>query len=429
MSEERLTSAEDQWSESASGKRYPTSSARKHDELNKSGSIGSGRRYSYDDRPAAKVDPRLDRIQSATYRDRRRRSTDEESSDRKVNAPSGRARTASSPDGRLERMENASKRGSSLRRDATLDDLASVRRDSGRSSFDSDVQTGKTSSRDVTSPRKTAVERTRLLESPQRGAIRDDRKDETETRWTKKDQQSREVSHDREVFASRGSSQRREVSADRISAKRSSGRSSLESDNQGAKKPSKETSTANQREENREPPRTISDSRVAETRQRSVEDQQGRDSVSRTVEAQQKRQEGADTRRLDMRRPQSPEDAKGTKTTGTRKIAADEAPMEIPKEEWACEHCTFINKINDRVCVVCCKTKSSALPPSNPDVDPEEPVASRALIKSTESSDLEKRINLLKISNSEESGDSGSVKNKGRPRRTISFSFGTKSPK
>lgn len=449
ISEDRLTN-EDQWSEIASGKRYPASSTRNHDELSRSNTIGSERRYSYDDRSVPKADPRLDRVQSATYRDRRRRSTDEESSDRKVNAP-GLARMPSSPDDLFEKVESASKRTSSLRKDVTLDDLerSSVRRGSRRSSFDSDVQAGKPPSRDVTSPKRTAAERSRLSEaqSPQK-SIRDDRKDEIESRLAKREQQSRDVSRDREVFASRSSSQRREVSddLDRVSAKRSSGRSSLESDNQGPKKISKETSIGKQRDENRELTRTISDPKSAESRQRSVEkDQRVRDS-SRTVNAQQKRQDDHDIRRREMRRSQSQEDAKATKTTeataSSRKTATNESPgpMEIPKEEWACEHCTFINKMNDRVCVVCCKTKSSALPPSNPDNDltaAAEPVASRAQAKSTESSvgagdpasSLEKRTKLLKISNSEESGDSASVKNKGRPRRKISFSFGTKSSK
>ncbi|EFN80715.1 RING finger protein 31, partial [Harpegnathos saltator] len=443
MSEERLTSADDQWSESASSKRYPTSSSsRKHDEFNKNNTIASERRYNYDNRSAPK-DPRLDRVQNATYRDRRR-STDEESSDRKVNAP-GRARMTNSPDDRFERTENISKRASSLRRDVhTLDDLerSSARRDSHRSSFDSDVQAAKTPSREVTSPKRTAMERARLLEaqSPQRGLTSDDRKDEIESRFAKKEQQSRDASRDREVFANRDSSQRGEVSEDldRISAKRSSRRSSLESDNQSLKKTVKETSTGKKRDEARDSQsKTISDPRVTE-RQRSIEkDQRARDS-SRTGDAQQKRQSSADTKRQEMRRSQSQEDAKATKTTDARvtkatspiesasprKVAVNEAasPMEIPKEEWACEHCTFINKINDRVCVVCCKTKSSALPPSKPDDDLQvavEPVVLRAQAKSNEpngagdpAADLEKRTNLLKISNSEESGDSGSIKNK-----------------
>ncbi|XP_014477646.1 PREDICTED: uncharacterized protein LOC106746037 isoform X1 [Dinoponera quadriceps] len=424
VSEERLTSAEDQWSESASGRRYPTSS-RNHDELNKNNNtVASGRRYSYEDRSAPKADPRLDHVPCVTYRDRRRRSTDEESSDRKVNAL-GRARLPSSPDDRFERMENASKRASSLRRDVALEDLErpSARHDSRRSSFDSDPQTGKTSSRDVTSPKRMPAERARLLgaQSPQRGLIRDEKKDEIESRLVKREQH--DVSRDREVFASRISSQRRDDDLDRTSAKRSF----FESDNQ--RKTPKETPTGKQRDEQRDSLRTTGDLQVVE-RQRSIEkDQRARDSNG-IVNAQQKRQDDADIRRREMRRSQSQEDAKVTKTTtgaiesaSSRRIPANELanPMEIPKEEWACEHCTFINKINDRVCVVCCKTKSSALPPSKLDdlVVAAEPVVPQTRAKSTESSgvgdpapDLEKRTKLLKISNSEGSGDSGSVKNK-----------------
>ncbi|XP_011310106.1 uncharacterized protein LUBEL isoform X2 [Fopius arisanus] len=35
----------------------------------------------------------------------------------------------------------------------------------------------------------------------------------------------------------------------------------------------------------------------------------------------------------------------------------------VVSEEWACEHCTFINDHKVKVCVVCCKTRNSALPP------------------------------------------------------------------
>lgn len=85
-------------------------------------------------------------------------------------------------------------------------------------------------------------------------------------------------------------------------------------------------------------------------------------------------------------------------------------------EEWACEHCTFINEAKERVCVVCYKTKASALPVTPiPETTPTSFIAG-----------LEKKMSTLKVSNSEESGDSGSTKNKGRIRRKISFSFGTK---
>lgn len=93
------------------------------------------------------------------------------------------------------------------------------------------------------------------------------------------------------------------------------------------------------------------------------------------------------------------------------------------KGEWACEYCTFLNKETDRVCNVCCKTRSSALPPSEFDEPSEPPPSSKA------QQAVHKKMSNLKVSNSEESGDNGSAKNKGSFRRKISFSFGTKSLK
>ncbi|XP_071632976.1 uncharacterized protein Lubel isoform X4 [Temnothorax longispinosus] len=420
ISEERMTNAEDQWSESPSSKRYSTS-PRSYDELQKSNTISSGRRYNHDDRSASKVDPRLDRVQNGTYRDRRRRSTDDESSDRKVNTP-GRARVTSSSDDHFERVENALKRASSLRRDIMLDDLerSSTRRDSRRSSFESDGQIRKTPSRDVASPKRTPGERTRLLErqSSQGGHSNRDRAnmDEIESRSTRREQQTRDVSRERELLARRESFRRKDTldDLDRTSNKRSSGRSSFESDNQGSRKtPSKEMPIRKQEDkEDRDLPKT-GDLQVTD-RQRSIEGRQSKDSV-RTAEVQQKKQGNAETKQQTRtsqleKEPKAKRDTIESTSASSKKI--DE--MEIPKEEWACEHCTFINKINDRVCVVCCKTKSSALPPSVSNDDPAAaagPIEPRAKNEAPNNvGDPEKRTK--KISNSEESGDSGSVKNK-----------------
>lgn len=443
-----MISGEDQWSESQSSKRYSTPS-RSYDEYQKSNTIASGRRYNQDDRSAARTDPRLDRVQNGTYRDRQRRSTDEESSDRKVNAP-GRTRVTSSSDDHFERVENALKRASSLRRDIMLDDLerSSTRRDSRRSSFDSDGQVRKTPSRDVTSPRRASEERARLLErqSSQRGHSDRANKDEIQSRSMRREQQIRDISRDRELLARRDSFQRRDTpdDLDRISAKRSSGRSSLESDSQSLRKtPSKETPMRKHEDgKDWDLPRAINDLQITD-RQRSIErKEQIKDS---TVETQQKRQESGSMKQQQTRRSQPREDPAKTEVNEShskvanvtsKETASNEAAglMEIPKEEWACEHCTFINKINDRVCVVCCKTRSSALPPSTLDDDPAEAGQAEARAPKNEtpssvsnpSPDPEKRANLPKISNSEGSGDSGSVKNKGRPKRKISFFFGTK---
>lgn len=405
-------SGEDQWSENPSSKRYSTPSR------------------SYDDRSVSKID-RIERVQNGTYRDRRRRSTDDESSDRRINAPS-RTRVTSSSDDHFERVENALKRASSLRRDIMLDDH---RRDSRRSSFESDNQIRKTPSRDVTSPKKIPRERTHLSErqSSQGDSDRDRsraNKDEVESRSARREQLIRDVSREREIHAKRESSQRRDTLDDleRISTKRSSRRSSLESDSQGSRKIASNETPIKKHEE-----KTTGD---LQNRQRSIEKSQQLEDSIQTAEAQQKRQDGVDIKQQQqqMRRSQSREDPKTAKrdaveSASSKKIASNETVglMEIPKEEWACEHCTFINKIRDRVCVVCCKTKSSALPPSTLNDDPlQAPKSETSSNVGDPGPDLEKRTNLLKISNSEESGDSGSIKNKGRPKRKISFSFGTK---
>ncbi|XP_018393500.1 PREDICTED: uncharacterized protein LOC108772468 [Cyphomyrmex costatus] len=421
MMEEKVINAEDQWSESPSSKRYSTSS-RSYDEFQKSNTISSGRRYN-DDRLVSKMDPRLDRIQNGTYRDRRRRSTDDESSDRKVNT-SNRARVTSSSDDHFERVENALKRASSLRRDIMLDDLerSSTRRDSRRSSFDSDGQIKKTPSREVTSPKRTSGEKTRLLErQSSQGGNSGSNRNEIESHLTRKEQQMRDVSRERELLTKRESFRQKDTldDLDRTSNKRSSGKSSFESDNQNVRKtPSKEIPIKKERDkEDSALPETIRNLQVTD-RQRSVDkDQQSKDPI-RTAEAQQKRQDSTKQKTQMSQSQKEPKAEKKNTVESTsalsKKITSDETVMiEIPKEEWACEHCTFINKINDRVCVVCCKTRSSALPPSILNNDsvtgPIEPRAPKNEISNI-IGDPEKRTK--KISNSEESGDSGSVKNK-----------------
>lgn len=425
--------AEDQWSESPSSKRY--SSSRSYDELQKSNTISSGRHH--DDRSVSKMDPR---IQNGTYRDHRRRSTDDESSDRKVNAPS-RTRVTNSSDNHFERVENALKRASSLRRDIMLDDLerSSTRRDSRRSSFESDGQIRKTPSRDVTSPKR--IERTRLLErqSSQGGHSDRDRANiDEESRSVRRELQMRDVSRERELLARRESFRRKDTldDLDRTSNKRGSGRSSFESDNQGLRKtPSKEIPIRKHGDkEDLNLPETIGDLQIADRQRLIDKDCQSKDLI-RPAEVQQKRQDNTETKQQQAQTSQSQKEAKAAKgdiveSASSKKIEAVNV-MEIPKEEWACEHCTFINKINDRVCVVCCKTKSSALPLStlNDDsvagqIEPQAPKNGTSNNVGDPGLDLKKQTK--KISNSEESGDSGSVKNKGRPKRKISFSFGTK---
>lgn len=79
-------------------------------------------------------------------------------------------------------------------------------------------------------------------------------------------------------------------------------------------------------------------------------------------------------------------------------------------EPWPCEHCTFINEAKLKVCTVCCKTRSIALPP----VEPEDP---QTISKPDGLSDAERKAT---------DSDNSLAKGKGRFRK-ISFSFGTKS--
>ncbi|XP_012057130.1 PREDICTED: uncharacterized protein LOC105620231 [Atta cephalotes] len=427
MTEEKVMNTEDQWSESPSSKRHSTSS-RSYDEFQKSNTISSGRCYDHDDRSVSKMDPRLDRVQNGTYRDRRRRSTDDESSDRKVNMPN-RARVTSSSDDHFERVENALKRASSLRRDIMLDDLErSSHRDSRRSSFDSDGQIKKMPSREVASPKTTPRERTHLLEklSSQGGHSDRANKDEVESHLTRKEQQRRDISREHELVTKRESFRQKEFDLDQTSNKRSSGKSSFESDNQSVRKtPSKEIPIRKGRDKEDSTLSEIINNLQIMDRQRLIDkDCQSKDSIQ-TAEAQQKRQDSTEMKQQQTRTSQSQKEPKtekrdmvGSTNASSKKIASDETVvMEIPKEEWACEHCTFINKINDRVCVVCCKTKSSALPPNILNDDPiTEPIELRAPKNEISNNvgdpnhDSEKQTK--KISNSEESGDSGSVKNK-----------------
>jgi len=295
----------------------------------------------------------------------------------------------------------------------------------------------------VALPRATSGERGRILErqSSQRGHSESrDRANraEIESRSIRREQQIHDTP--RESFSKRESLQRRDSLDDADRNKRDSDRSF---DNQNLKKiPSKETLIKGRgNNEDRDLlPEAMDDLQLADRRGSIEENQRTKDGLAARgiSETRQGRQDGADARQLQTRKPQSrDQDPRTTKTDATagvsivsEKIANNEAtnPMEIPKEEWACEHCTFINKINDHVCVVCCKTRSSALPPSTDDqIGPIEASKNEeASVIRNPNTDLEKRTKLLKVSNSEESGDSGSFKNKGRPRRKISFSFGTK---
>ncbi|XP_033299325.1 uncharacterized protein LOC117205235 isoform X5 [Bombus bifarius] len=429
MSEERMTSTEDQWSESHSIKRYPTS-PKNHDEFQKN-TLNSRRRYDQDERRLSKLDSRLDRVQNGSYR--RRQSTDDDSSDRRSTLQT-RSRVTSSSDDHFDKSEMVPRRrddemiprrASSVRREVSLDDLERAsRRDSRRSSIDSDTQiTRRTPSREA-SRRIQEVERIDNSRS-----IRD----EDDVPRATKNLRSREASRDRESVSRRESSLRKEMEeAERISVRRMSPH---DSDSQSIRKtPSRESVSRKIREnEDRDVTRSVNKNQEEARRYIETENRE----VRRFIE-EEKRREEALVKKMENERSKhlerSPSVGKEEKHGSTSVDQRNKSPknvklkeetsttMEIPNEEWACEHCTFINDLKDRVCVVCCKTRSSALPPNSEenqeDVQsglseiPKNELATTSSNISNPSPDLEKRTSLLKISNSEESGDSGSTKNK-----------------
>ncbi|KAG7200339.1 hypothetical protein KM043_017798 [Ampulex compressa] len=431
MSDERITSAEERWSESPTSKRY-SAPTRDYVDVQK-GTINSRRRYNADDRAMTKLEPRIERIQNAAYRDRRRRSTDGDSSDRRSDLQS-RARVTSSSDDYLERMDSvakqeddelSSKRRSSIKRDSGLEDFgrSSARRDSRRSSFNSDQQ----------GPVKTTTRDTTFRRSPGRSDRDSKRSAKNEESVAEhpstRDPRNRIVQRGREITLERSSSLSREVSreeADRASGRRSSGRSSFESDNQSSRlSTTRDTIPRKSRESGaQEVSRSSSRNRdvdgknTEEPIKREAEKLEERFKESRSQVTNEKAVVPNVQRSKPIENKHILED--DNKTRMTKKQAAEETTeIVIPKEEWACEHCTFINNINDRVCVVCCKTKASALPPEEVQADSNEVEMEKngsvtaSSNRSDPSPDLEKKAGLLKISNSEESGDSGSVKNKG----------------
>lgn len=426
-----MTSTEDQWSEGQSAKRYPA--APRNYDAGPKGALNSRRRYDQDERRLSRVDSRLDTVQNGSYR--RGRSTDDESSDRK--SLQTRSRVTSSSDDHFERStitprrrddDVPPRRASSVRREIALDNFErSSRRDSRTSSIGSDVQIGrKTPARDASSRRVQEAETLVKAED-----------DERVQRPVAKNLRSRESSRDRETIPKRDSSLRRETSVEDMERSSVRRKSSVDSDGQSVRKTvSRESFSRKSQEITDQVPSRSSSRNQGEIREarRSVERERQREEppsgkiedepikrLKRTTSLEKEAKEGATN--VDQRI--LPEDSNETKTV-----------MEIPNEEWACEHCTFINNLKDRVCVVCCKTRSSALPPTEeenvedaPSVVSEAPKSESANASNNVSNvgtDLEKRTSLLKISNGEESGDSGPTKNKGRARRKISFSFGTK---
>lgn len=87
-------------------------------------------------------------------------------------------------------------------------------------------------------------------------------------------------------------------------------------------------------------------------------------------------------------------------------------------EKWHCEHCTFLNEGKKTICVICCKTKRSALPLTPPQND-----------SSANNSETEAQCkkDSLRISNSsEESEDIKSTQTIGRTKEKNIFRSGKK---
>ncbi|XP_026667704.1 uncharacterized protein LOC108622912 isoform X2 [Ceratina calcarata] len=389
-SEERIISSEDQWPESQSGKRY---SGRGYDEFQKN-TLNSRRRYEQDERRLSRLDSRLDRVQNGNYR--RRRSTDDDESDRRSTLQT-RSRVTSSSDDHFEKPEvgprrkedDVPRRAPTVRTEIPSDNLERLsRRDSQRSSLDSDTQSRKTSSR-------------RVQETERVNGDEDE-----EASRTVKNVRSREPSLRRETSIEETEKSRR--------------KSSLDSGNQSVRKtPSREAVPRKIRETDDQ-----GSSRSGSKNQEEIrEARRSVDKEKRSKEFVTRKVEDEPAERLDSVASVAKGEKRETNQQKPTNDASEKTDLQIPKEEWACEHCTFINNVRDRVCVVCCKTRSSALPPSNEENADDVPNGSSEIPKSESdkapsnvsnpSPDLEKRTSLLKISNSEESGgDSGSTKNK-----------------
>ncbi|XP_051169969.1 E3 ubiquitin-protein ligase lubel isoform X2 [Leptopilina boulardi] len=111
---------------------------------------------------------------------------------------------------------------------------------------------------------------------------------------------------------------------------------------------------------------------------------------------------------------------KETKTEKTIEIVQEiNKKINTKSEKWACEHCTFINEAKERVCIVCCKTRSSALPPPSCSPIPETTNDSSIILPTNEktinsSKIIEEKLNNLKLSPVEENiSDVSTTKKKG----------------
>lgn len=88
-------------------------------------------------------------------------------------------------------------------------------------------------------------------------------------------------------------------------------------------------------------------------------------------------------------------------------------PPPAPDHEWQCEHCTFVNEANSKICTICCKTPTQA-PPKLP-----------STINGTAKKSIVEKIGKMVVSPSEDDSTDDIGKKKGRNRK-ISFFLGTK---
>lgn len=88
-------------------------------------------------------------------------------------------------------------------------------------------------------------------------------------------------------------------------------------------------------------------------------------------------------------------------------------PPPAPDHEWQCEHCTFVNEANSKICTICCKTPTQA------------PPKLQSIINGTSKKTIVEKISKMAVSPSEDDSTDDVGKKKGRNRK-ISFFLGTK---
>lgn len=414
------------------------------------------------------MDSRLRNIENGSYHDRRRelrrrKSTDEDLSDRKSNT-TGRTRIASSSDDHFERTEKRSTfydddydvdyddnddeiLSSSKTRHSLRDEDDPRRSVTRRASRRTNIEVSESERQPSLDSRGSTLKRDTENDSGRISSrsMRNNPTDVEELRGRREERRTQDQSNNARRRIISSLKREEEDSLDKVERRssiqgKSSRRSSIERDtNTNCKGLSaREMSRTKEKEEE-----------VEEVKDEDIDDDRTstRNKKEPSVDRDSRISRASESIRIKERKT-NVEDGDGTFKGSKEMVNAlkrnsttnKRSTIELPADEWSCEHCTFINKVTERVCVICCKTRSCALPSIETDdtVDPsiEEDVRlidngnyeRDASISNVDdpNHDLERKTNLLKISNSEESGDGGSTKNKGRTGRKISFSFGTK---